>query len=158
MLNIKSMEKVFIKQGLELIKNADSAYLTTIDSNGFPSTRAMLNLKNGKQFPKLVDFMAQFDEDLTLFFTTNTSSTKIKQIINNNKVSVYYCDSKSWHGFMCQGEIEIVTDKILKHAIWLNEWKMYYPDGKDSEDYAILKLKPNYVKSYFQFNLSDSKL
>lgn len=152
------MDKEFIKKGLALIKKADSAYLTTIGSNGFPSTRAMLNLKNGRQFPKLVDFMAQYNEDLTLFFTTNTSSSKIKEILDNNKVSVYYCDSKSWHGLMCQGEIEIVTEKSIKHAIWLDEWKMYYPDGKDSEDYAILRLKPNYVKSYFQFNLSDSKL
>lgn len=152
------MDKEFIKKGLELIKKADAAYLTTIDSNGFPSTRAMLNLKNGKVFPKLVDFMNQYNEDLTLFFTTNTSSTKIKHIIDNNKVSVYYCDTNSWHGFMYQGEIEIVTDKAIKHAIWLDEWGMYYPDGKDSEDYAILKLRPNYIKSYFQFNLSDSKL
>ena len=79
------MDKEFIKQGLELIKKADAAYLTTIDKNGFPSTRAMLNLKNSKQFPKLVDFMSQFDNDLTLFFTTNTSSTKVSHIINNAK-------------------------------------------------------------------------
>jgi len=149
------MDKEIIKQGLELIKKADAAYLTTIDLNGFPSTRAMLNLKNGKQFPKLVDFMAQFDEDLILFFTTNTSSIKVNQIKNNNKVSVYFCDSKSWHGFMCQGVIEIVDDKSIKQSIWLDEWKMYYPDGKDSEDYAILKLKPSYIKSYYQFNQSD---
>jgi general stress protein 26 len=152
------MDKDFIKKGLELIKGADAAYLTTIDSNGFPSTRAMLNLKNSKQFPKLADFMSQFDEDLTLFFTTNTSSTKITQIRNNSKVSVYYCDPKTWHGFMCQGEIEMVSDKEIKHALWLDEWIMYYPEGKDSDDYAILRLKPNYVKSYFQFNQSDLKL
>ncbi|MCX6272956.1 MAG: pyridoxamine 5'-phosphate oxidase family protein [Bacteroidetes bacterium] len=152
------MDKAFIKKGLELIKRADAAYLTTIDSNGFPSTRAMLNLKNSVQYPKLVDFMSQYDNDLTLFFTTNTSSAKIKQIVNNPNVSVYYCDSKSWHGFMCQGEIEIVKDKAVKHAIWLDEWKMYYPDGKDSDDYAILKLKPNYVKSYFQFKQEDLTL
>ena len=152
------MDKEFVKKGLELIKKADAAYLTTIDNNGFPSTRAMLNLKNSKQFPKLVDFMSQFDNDLTLFFTTNTSSAKVSQIINNAKVSVYYCDSKAWHGFMCQGEIEIVKDKSIKHSIWLDEWKMYYPDGKDSEDYAILKLKPSYIKSYYQFNQSDMVL
>ena len=149
------MDKEFIKQGLALMKKADTAYLTTIDNNGYPSTRGMLNLKNSKQFPKLVDFMSQFDNDLTLFFTTNTSSTKVSQIMNNAKVSVYYCDSKSWHGFMCQGEIEIVNDKAIKDAIWLDDWKMYYPDGKDSEDYAILKLKPSYVKSYFQFQQAD---
>ena len=148
------MDKEFIKQGLALMKTADTAYLTTIDKNGFPSTRGMLNLKNSKQFPKLVDFMSQFDNDLTLFFTTNTSSTKVSQIMNNAKVSVYYCDSKSWHGFMCQGEIEIVNDTSIKHSIWLDEWKMYYPDGIDSEDYTILKLKPNYIKSYYQFHQS----
>jgi general stress protein 26 len=151
------MDKDFIKKGIELIKKADAAYLTTVDSIGFPSTRAMLNLKNGKQFPKLVDFMANYD-DLTLFFTTNTSSTKIKQIINNAKVSVYYCDTEIYHGFMCQGEIEIVKDKSIKDAIWLDEWKMYYPDGKDSEDYTILRLEPSYVKRYFNLQQFDLKL
>ena len=152
------MDKDFIKKGLELIKKADAAYLTTIDSNGFPSTRAMLNLKNAKMFPSLARFMDSYDENLTLFFTTNTSSTKVKQIVGNPKVSVYYCDPNSWHGFMCQGEIEIVKDKSIKDALWLEDWIMYYPEGKDSEDYAILRLKPSYVKSYFQFNQSDQKL
>jgi general stress protein 26 len=78
--------------------------------------------------------------------------------MNNVKVSVYYCDAKTAHGFMCQGEIEIVKDEAIKGAIWLDEWIMYYPDGKDSEDYTILRLKPSYVKSYFQFNQSDLKL
>ncbi|HEX2919680.1 MAG TPA: pyridoxamine 5'-phosphate oxidase family protein [Bacteroidales bacterium] len=152
------MNKNFVKQGLDLIKKTDAAYLTTLDSNGFPSTRAMLNLRNGKLFPHLVEFMSKYDEDLTLFFTTNTSSTKVRQIIANPKVSVYYCDPRSWHGFMCQGEIEIVIDKSIKHALWIDEWIMYYPEGKDSEDYAILKLKPSYVKSYFQFSQSETIL
>jgi general stress protein 26 len=149
------MDTDFVKKGLELINKADAAYLTTIDSNGFPSTRAMLNLKNSRQFPSLADFMTKHDNNLTIFFTTNASSIKISQIINNAKVSVYYCDTKSWHGFMCQGIIEIVNDKTIKDAIWLDEWKMYYPDGKDSEDYAILRLKTSYVKSYYQFHQSD---
>jgi len=150
------MDNYFINKGIELIKKADAAYLTTIDSDGFPSTRAMLNLKNGRQFPKLVGFMAKYD-DLTLFFTTNTSSTKIQQIMNNPKVSVYYCDAETYHGFMCQGKIEIVEDKSIKHAIWLDEWEMYYPDGKDSEDYTILRLEPTYIKRYFNLQQSDLK-
>jgi general stress protein 26 len=152
------MHKEFIKKGIELIKTADAAYLTTIDQNGFPSTRAMLNLKNNTHFPKLEDFMVRYEDDLTLFFTTSTSSTKVSQIRDTPKVSVYYCDPKSWHGFMCQGEIEIVSDTSIKHAIWLNEWVMYYPDGKDSEDYTILRLRPKYLKSYFQFHQADLKI
>jgi general stress protein 26 len=151
------MNTDLIKNGAELIKQANVAYLTTIDPNGFPSTRAMFNLKNSKQFPKLTGFMAKYNE-LTLFFTTNTSSTKIKHILKNPKVSVYYCDTEIYHGFMCQGEIEIVEDKAIKHAIWLDEWKLYYPEGWDSEDYAILKLEPKYIKRYFNLQQSDLML
>jgi len=40
------MNKEFIiTKGLEMIKGPDMAFLTTVDSNGFPSTRAMLNLR-----------------------------------------------------------------------------------------------------------------
>jgi general stress protein 26 len=152
------MHKEFIKKGMELIKTSDVAYLTTIDSTGFPSTRALLNLKNNKHFPKIADFMTHYENDLTLFFTTNASSSKIDQIKSNPKVAIYYCDPISWHGFMCQGEIEIVNEKIIKNAIWHDEWVMYYPDGKESEDYTILRLKPSYVKSYFQFHQNDLKL
>jgi general stress protein 26 len=59
---------------------------------------------------------------------------------------------------MCQGKIEILTDKSIKNAIWHDEWEMYYPDGKDSEDYAILRLEPSYVKRYFNLQQSDLKL
>ncbi len=104
------MDKDITKKGDELIKKAVAAYLTTIDPEGYPSTRAMFNLKNSRQFPELVDFMSKHNE-LTLFFTTNTSSDKIKHIMNNPKVSVYYCDTELYQGFMCQGEIEIVRDK-----------------------------------------------
>jgi general stress protein 26 len=151
------MNTEFIKQGIGLIRKAAVAYLTTIDSRGFPSTRALFNLKNSRQFPKLVDFMARYD-DLTLFFTTNTSSAKIKHILNNPKVAVYYCDTDAFHGFMCQGEIEIVNDKAIKHAIWHDEWKLYYPDGRDSEDYSILKLEPVYIKRYFDLQQSEMML
>jgi general stress protein 26 len=73
------MDNEFMKKGIELLFKAEAAYLTTIDSEGFPSTRAMLNLKNYRLFPRLVEFMARYDE-LTLFFTTNNSSAKVKQI------------------------------------------------------------------------------
>ena len=152
------MNNDFIKKGSALIKKAAAAYLTTIDENGFPSTRAMFNLRNSVQFPKLASFMSQFDNSLTSFFTTNTSSIKMRQIIKNPKVAVYYCDTVIYQGLMCQGNIEIENDKSVKHSIWHEEWKMYYPEGRDSEDYTILRLQPFYAKSYFQLNQTDIHL
>jgi general stress protein 26 len=151
------MDKDITKKGAELITKAVAAYLTTIDPEGYPSTRAMFNLKNSKQFPELVEFMSKHNE-LTLFFTTNTSSDKIKHIMNNPKVSVYYCDTILYQGFMCQGAIEIVRDKEIRHAIWHEDWKIYYPEGEDSEDYSVLRLKPNYIKWYYNLQQSDLKL
>jgi hypothetical protein len=42
------MNNVTTKQAecLKIMKDASIVYLTNIDKNGFPSTRAMLNLKN----------------------------------------------------------------------------------------------------------------
>jgi general stress protein 26 len=61
-------------------------------------------------------------------------------------------------GFMCQGDIEIVKDETVKDAIWHDDWNMYYPGGKDGGDYTVLMLKPVYIKSYTQLQLSDLQL
>ncbi len=146
-----------IKQGKELIEKADAVFLTTIDLNGYPSTRGMLNLRNKKQFPELIGFFEKV-KDTELYFTTNTSSNKIKEILFDQNVSAYFCDANSWHGMMYQGKIEIVKDKNIKHLIWQENWDMYYPGGKDSEDYAILKLEAKLIKSYYQFKQNSIKL
>jgi general stress protein 26 len=59
---------------------------------------------------------------------------------------------------MCQGEIEIVQDKSVKNAIWLDEWNMYYPEGKDSEDYTVLKLMPGVIRRYHNLQQFEMKL
>ncbi|MFH0733023.1 MAG: pyridoxamine 5'-phosphate oxidase family protein [bacterium] len=146
-----------LKQGKELIEKADAVFLTTIDVNGYPSTRAMLNLRNKKQFPGLISFFEKV-KDTEIYFTTNTSSTKIKEILFDQNVSAYFCDANSWLGMMYQGKIEIVKDKNIKNAIWQDNWDMYYPGGKDSDDYAILKLEPKLIKSYYQFKQTSIKL
>lgn len=152
------MEKECIKLGLELIKLADNAFLTTIDSKGYPSTRAVFNIRNINRFPWVANFMKQYENDFTLFFTTNTSSAKISHIMNNPRVSVYFCDTDMFKGFMCQGEIEIVTEKADRDALWHDDWNMYYPGGKDGGDYTVLRLKPNYIKSYFNLHQSELQL
>lgn len=152
------MEKECITLGLDLIQQSDNAFLTTIDENGYPSTRAVFNLRNVKRFPWISNFMKQFENDFTLFFTTNTSSVKISHIKNNPKVSVYYCDSNMFKGFMCQGKIEIVTDEAIRSVLWHDDWNMYYPGGKDGGDYTVLRLKPNYIKGYFNLHQTDLQL
>ena len=52
-MGLEEVEEVK-KSALKLIEESKAAYLTTIDSDGFPITRAMFNLRNKEQFPELL--------------------------------------------------------------------------------------------------------
>lgn len=86
-------ETVARQLSLELMEISEAAYLTTINNDGFPETRAMLNLRREKQFPKLVKLFDNYQNEFLLYFTTNSSSQKVEQIGNNPKVSVYFCQA-----------------------------------------------------------------
>ena len=92
------MEKE-LKQGcLKLMETADTAYLSTVDSDGFPQTRAMVNLRNKEQFPDLASTFQEHEDDLLIYVTTDTASDKFKQIKANPQVSVYFCNRKNIQG------------------------------------------------------------
>jgi len=124
------------------------AYVTTVDRMGFPQTRAMFNLRNRNHFPRLTEFFDGQEDDFTLMFTTNTSSTKIDDIKSNRAVSVYYCDPDTWRGVMFSGLIEIVRDSLTKKAIWHPEWNKYYPEGYNDPDHTVLRLLPTVAKGW----------
>ena len=144
----------------ELLETAWPVYLTTIDADGYPQTRAMLSLTNKRKYPKLVPFFEKID-DFTIIFTTNTSSTKIVDITTNSACSVYYCNPESWKGVMFSGNIEIVEDSAVKKELWHDNWDMYYPKGYDDPDHTVLRLIPTKAKGWagsmtFELELGDS--
>jgi general stress protein 26 len=137
---------------LELMDLSEACYLTTIDNDGYPQTRAMLNLRNGNQFPGLIELFNNNHSNFLVYFTTNLSSQKVVQIRLNPAVSVYYCKPDEWRGLMLGGDIEMITKKEIKDELWQSNWNMYYPKGPEDPDYTILSLKPKIVKLYHQFD------
>ena len=143
------METQEIKQvSYTLMEKAEAAYLTTIDRDGMPHTRAMLNLRNTSQYSELIPFFQEHGDNMVIYFSTNTSSEKMAQIKANPLVSVYYCEPKKFHGVMLAGSIEIVTDETIKHALWQEGWEVYYPKGMDDPDYAVLRLAPSFIEGW----------
>jgi general stress protein 26 len=141
-------EKEARRLGLELMETAEAVYLTTVDSEGFPQTRAMMNLRNKRQFGALAEAFEGHGEDFLTYFSTNTSSAKMSQINAKPKVSVYFCNPGKFHGLMLGGNIEVVADQELKREIWQDGWEIYYPDGVDSPEYTILRLLPTFAKGW----------
>ncbi|MDR1023764.1 MAG: pyridoxamine 5'-phosphate oxidase family protein [Prevotellaceae bacterium] len=136
---------------LEIMENASIVYLTNIDKSGFPSTRAMLNLKNPKEHPGLVAVHEAEENPLTVFLTTNTSSSKFAEIQQNGKASLYYCEPGKSHGVLLQGTAEIITDNELRQKAWQKGWEMYYPAG--DSDYTLLRFTPAKLKTYANFTV-----
>lgn len=140
-----------VKQtSLNLINNMPVCHLTTIDSEGFPHTSAMNNLRYARQYHSLVEVHEEEDNDFVLYLSTSMQSPKMKRMQYNPKVSVYFCDANQFVGLMLGGEMEIVTDKALKNRIWQKGWTMYYPNGPEGPEYGVVKLVPSTVKGWCQ--------
>ncbi len=134
----------------DLVHSAPAAIVTSIDSKGYPQTRAMFNLRNKEQWPKLVQIFQGHDDDFMLLFTTNTSSMKVRNLRENTKVSVYFCVPSESRGLMLGGNMEIVQDPEMKKAIWHDGWERYYPMGFDDPDHTLLRLFPKVGRGWNQ--------
>ena len=145
------------KEALNIIKELFErseicCYLTTLNNENLPETRAMMNLRNISLYPDLVNFFKKHEDDFSIYFSTNTFSPKISQIKNNPNVCVYYSKPDEYKGCMLCGKINIVTDQSIKNSIWQDNWTMYYPGGPTDVDYTILELKPTSLKVYSQLS------
>lgn len=145
------------KLSIELIENSLVAYLSTIDSDGFPITRALLNTRYRERYPEFSKFYEMMEDKYVLYFSTNTSSSKIDHIKENPKVSVYFCDTEQFKGVMFGGEIEIVEDMNIKRQFWLDRSIRYYPKGLEDPDYTILRFKPEGARFYYKLNQVEFK-
>ncbi len=145
-------EKEVRKTSLELMESSKAAYLTTIDSEGYPITRAMFNLRNKEQFPELSEFFSEQDNKFVIYISTNTSSSKIDHIQKNPKISVYFCEPEDFKGIMFGGEAETIDDIEIKQKLWLDGWTKYYTKGLEDPDYTLLKLIPKTARFYYKLN------
>lgn len=146
------------KLGLNLMEESKAAFLTTIDPDGFPITRAMFNLRNKEQFPEFSELFEKQQNQFTIYITTNTSSSKVAHLNKNPKTCVYFCDTEDFKGFMLGGSVEIVDDLKLKKKIWLDWWTQYYPEGVEDPDYTLLRLEPKNARYYHKLNHAKFEL
>jgi general stress protein 26 len=146
------------KLGIKLMAESKAAILTTIDSDGFPITRAMFNLRNRDQFPEFSEFFENQQNPFTIFISTNTSSSKVTQLSQNPRMCVYFVDAEDFKGFMLGGSAEIINDKEIKEKIWLDWWTRYYPEGLEDPDYTLVRMKPTNARFYYKLNQVNFEL
>jgi general stress protein 26 len=128
-----------------IIDKSKVSLISSVDENGFPNTKAMLA-------PRKRDGIRH------LYFTTNTSSMRVKQYSINPKACVYFFDQRFFRGVMLRGTVGILQDKKTKEMIWIDGDEMYYPKGVSDPDYCVLKFTALDGRYYSNFKSEDFKI
>lgn len=111
----------------DMIKDIDFCMLTTIDEKGDPHSRPMSS--NG-----------DIDPNGDLWFFTSASSHKVDEINESPKVNVSFADPQNQRYVSVTGLAELVRDRNKIDALWRPEFKMWFPNGKDDPDVALLRV------------------
>jgi len=122
-----------------LIDKQGVSFISSVDSSGFPNTKAMLP-------PRKREGIKIF------FFTTNTSSMRVAQYRENPKACIYFCDKRFFRGVMLQGIMEVLEDTSSKEMIWQEGDTMYYPLGVTDPDYCVLRFIAQSGRYYSNFS------
>ena len=125
-----------------LIDNQNIAFISSIDSCGYPNTKAMLPPRKREGIK-------------TFYFTTNTSSMRVSQYRKNPAACIYFCDKRFFRGVMLTGTMEVLTDEANKAMIWQEGDTRYYPKGITDPDYCVLKFAAEKGRTYGNFNSED---
>jgi general stress protein 26 len=111
----------------ELIKDIDFCMLTTVDESGDLHSRPMSS--NGN-----------VDNNGDIWFFTNASSHKVTEIEQLSKVNASFADTDNHRYVSISGTAQLVRDRAKIDELWKPEFKMWFPEGKDDPEIALLRV------------------
>ena len=112
----------------KFIRKQKVAFICSVDKEGYPNVKAMLK-------PRKINGLKEF------YFSTNTSSMRVAQYLNNPNASIYFYHKGLFRyvGVMLKGKMEVLTDQDSKSMIWHKGDTLFYKGGVTDPDYCVLK-------------------
>ena len=119
------------------IRKQRVAFICSIDEDGFPNVKAMLK-------PRKIEGLHDF------YFSTNTSSMRVKQYLNDPKACIYFYHKGliQYTGVMLKGKMEVLTDQETKGMIWKKGDTLFYKKGVTDSDYCVLRFTASRGRYY----------
>ena len=119
-MDLKEIERFVGKQ--------DVSFVCSVDDDGYHNVKAMLK-------PRKRNGLKEF------WFSTNTSSMRVRQYRENPKASIYFYHKGliRYEGVMLKGTMEVLTDHATKEMIWRKGDSIFYKQGVTDPDYCVLK-------------------
>ena len=110
----------------KMIDKSSTSFVSYVDEDGYPITKAMLKPRKRNGIKEI-------------WFSTNTSSDKVRYFRKNNKASIYFIDKRYFRGVSLIGTIEVLETTEAKEMIWQTGDEMFYKEGVSDPDYCVLK-------------------
>ena len=130
---------------LEFISRQKTAIISSVNGEGYPVTRAMLA-------PRKID-------GKDIYFSTNTSSNKVKQYLDNPKACIYFYKRGKfkYQGVSITGTMQVCQDQPTKDMIWKFGDTLFYKKGVTDLDYCVLKFTCEQAEYYCDFKVETIK-
>ena len=122
----------------KMIDKSSTSFVSYVDEDGYPITKAMLKPRKRNGIKEI-------------WFSTNTSSDKVRYFRNNNKASIYFIDKRYFRGVSLIGTIEVLETNEAKEMIWQTGDEMFYKEGVSDPDYCVLKFTAQKGRYYSNF-------
>lgn len=129
----------------KMIDKSSTSFISYVDEDGYPITKAMLKPRKRNGIKEI-------------WFSTNTSSNKVKYFRKNNKASLYFMDKRYFRGVSLVGTIEVLETAETKEMIWQDGDEMFYKEGVSDPDYCVLKFTAYKGRYYSNFKSEDFEI
>lgn len=124
------------KKAKSLLSEAEVVVFINIDESGVPIAKAMYPAyKNGIS---------------NIWFNTDATSMRFKQIMNNPIVTVYCYDNDKTEGIMLVGKAYVEKEHIWRERLWKKEFEEGYLGGLDDPDYQIIRFDTEWCNYFGQ--------
>ena len=128
-----------------MVDKCSTVFISYVDSDGFPITKEMLKPREHQGIR-------------TFWFSTNTSSNKVKFFRENPKASIYFVDKRFFRGVSLIGTVEVLETNEAKERVWQEGDTMYYKGGITDPDYCVLKFTATKGRYYSNFHSEDFEI
>jgi len=143
-MDTKKIERFIDKQKV--------SFICSVDEENYPNVKAMLR-------PRKRTGLKEF------YFSTNTSSMRVRQYSENPKACIYFYHKGliKYVGVMLKGKMEVLTDQETKNMIWRKGDTLFYKKGVTDPDYCVLRFTAESGRYYcdlktMSFMLNDLTL
>lgn len=134
------------EQIIKFVSEQKTAFIGSVDENGFPNIKAMLA-------PRKI-------EGNCLYFTTNTSAMRTSHYLSDPKASVYFYKRGRfrYEGVMLIGTMEVLQDQESKQMLWQEGDTMFYKQGVSDPDYSVLRFTAASARHYCDLRTESIEL